>query len=72
MLFKTQECCDPFENNIKTYLQGVRWDKMYWIDLAQSRDGWWTLVNAVTNLWVPQNADNLLTSQEFCSMELLS
>ena len=35
------------------YLQGVGWDNMYWIDLAQSRDGWWTLVNAVMNLWVP-------------------
>jgi hypothetical protein len=26
---------------------------MDWIDLAKNRDRWWTLVNAVMNLWVP-------------------
>jgi hypothetical protein len=30
------------------------WDgAMDWIDMAQGRDRWWTLVNAVMNLWVP-------------------
>ena len=24
-----------------------------WIELAQYRDRWWTLVNAVFKLWVP-------------------
>ena len=31
------------------------------IDLAQKRDRWWALVNAVMNLEVPQNVGNFLT-----------
>ena len=31
-----------------------KWDgDMDWIDLAQDRDRWWALMNAVMNLWVP-------------------
>jgi hypothetical protein len=33
-----------------------------WIALAQHRDKWQLLLNAVMNLWVPLNAGNLLTS----------
>jgi hypothetical protein len=41
-----------------------KWDggSMDWIDLAEDRDRWRTLLNAVMNLWVPQNAGNVLTS----------
>jgi hypothetical protein len=42
-----------------------KWDGgMDWIDLAQLRDRWQTLVNAVMNLRVPQNAGNFLTGRE--------
>ena len=51
-----------WENNIKIDLQEVGWGAMDWIELAQDRDRWWTLVNAVINLWVPSYAGNFLTS----------
>jgi hypothetical protein len=35
---------------------------MDWIELAQGRDRWRVLVNAVMNLWGPKNAGNFLTS----------
>jgi hypothetical protein len=40
-----------------------KWDGgMDWIDLAQARDRWRALVNAIMNLWIPENLGNLLTS----------
>ena len=35
---------------------------MNWIDFAQHREKWRAVVNAVTNIRIPQNAGNFLTS----------
>jgi len=49
-----------WENNIQMVLQGV--GCMDWIDLAQDKDRWQAIVNAVMNLQVPYNAGNFWTS----------
>jgi len=36
---------------------------MDWIHVTQDRDRWRSLVNAVMNLRLPQNAGNFLTSR---------
>jgi hypothetical protein len=45
-----------WEDNIKMDLQEVGCESMKWIDLAQERDRWWALVNAVMNFRVAKNA----------------
>jgi hypothetical protein len=42
-----------WENNIKMDLQKVGCEDIDWIDLAQNRDRWRALVNAVMNFQVP-------------------
>jgi hypothetical protein len=42
-----------WEDNIKMNLREVGWGGVDWIDLAQDRERWQALVNAVMNLWVP-------------------
>jgi hypothetical protein len=37
---------------LKWILRDIRWDGMDWIDLAQDRNQWRALVNAVMNLRV--------------------
>jgi hypothetical protein len=40
-------------DNIKMDIREVGWEDMNWIELAQDRDRWRALVNAVMNLQVP-------------------
>ena len=51
-----------WEDNIKMDLQEVGCGDMDWIELAQGRDRWGALVNAVMNLRVPYNAGNFLAT----------
>jgi len=36
---------------------------MDWFELAEDKGGWRALVNAVMNLWVPQNMGNFLLAE---------
>ena len=50
-----------WEDNIKIDLKEVGWGALDWIDLAQDRDRWRAVMNAVMNLRVTYNAGNFLT-----------
>jgi hypothetical protein len=49
-------------DDIKIDLRDIGWDSMDWIDVAQDRDQWRTLVNTVMNLRVPLNPWKFLSS----------
>jgi hypothetical protein len=40
-------------DNIKIYILEIGWGSVDWVGLAQDRDKWRALVNAVMNLRVP-------------------
>jgi hypothetical protein len=40
-------------NNIKMDLMEIKWDGVDWIGMAQDRDKWRAVVNAVMSLQVP-------------------
>jgi hypothetical protein len=49
-------------DNFKIDLREIGWNGVDWIDLAQDRDQWRALVNAVMDFRVPLNAGNFLSS----------
>ena len=49
---KDQRHGHSWEDNIKINLREVGWEGMDWIDLAQDKDWWRAVVNAVMNLRV--------------------
>jgi len=51
-----------WDDNIKMDLQEEGCGDMDWIDLAQDRDRWRALANAVMTLWAPLNEGNFFTS----------
>jgi CRISPR/Cas system-associated protein Cas7 (RAMP superfamily) len=51
-----------WERSIKMNLQEVGWRGMEWIALAQDRDRWRAVVNAIMNLRVTYSAVNYLTN----------
>jgi hypothetical protein len=48
--------------NIKMDLRKTGWSGMHWIDLAQDRDQWRSLVNIIMSLRVPQDFGKFLIS----------
>jgi hypothetical protein len=42
-----------WDDNIEMELREVGWEGVDWIDMAQRRDRWRALVNAVMNLRIP-------------------
>jgi hypothetical protein len=53
-------------DNNKIYLREIGWDGMNWIDEAQDRDQWRSLMNTAMNLGVPKNAGKFLSG---CTLE---
>jgi len=47
-----------WKDNIKMYLLEMGWGGMDWIDFAEDRENWWTLVNALMNFNIARDRSN--------------
>jgi len=50
------------DNNIRTDLREIGWERVDWSYVAQDRDQWRAVVNTVMNLWVPLKMGKFETS----------
>jgi hypothetical protein len=51
-----------WEDNIRMDDREIGWDGVDRMHVVEDRDQWWTLVNSVMNICIPQKAENFLTS----------
>jgi hypothetical protein len=51
---------------MKMDLRNAGWNYMGCTDLAQDREEWRTLVNTVTNIWIPHNGGKFLSAFTIC------
>jgi len=51
-----------WEDNIKLYLNIIKWESIKEINLAQVKDRYWAVVCMIMNLQVPENTGNVLYS----------
>jgi hypothetical protein len=51
-----------WEDKIRIDLREIGWEDVDWMHLTWERDPWWTLVNSVMNIQVPQKARDFMTS----------
>jgi hypothetical protein len=51
-----------WEDNIRTDLTEIGWERVKWIHMAQDRNQWRTIVYTVMNLQVPSKPENFLNS----------
>jgi hypothetical protein len=54
-----------WEDNITMNVKEIEWGGINWIHLAQGKDWWRVLVNAVMNLRVPQNVGKFLSDSDW-------
>jgi hypothetical protein len=55
-------------DNVNMDIGETKWSGMDWIHVAQNRDRWRTLVNAVMNLDLPSNAEKFLIGCTNCGL----